>query len=124
MTMASATRREGRPVPGGKAASWLSKVFELNSAGLNWPRGVMILDVLLVPLVVFWSIGHEEYLLAAVFGVLFTALVDPGGSFGSRALSGAVFGLTGAGLTAIAYGVGGAAWGWLVLVASVVTLVA
>lgn len=43
---------------------WLSKVFELNPAGLNWPRGVMILDVALVPLVVFWAIGHEEYLSA------------------------------------------------------------
>src|SRR5690348_16406189 len=55
----------------GKAASWLGKVFALNPAGLNWPRAVMVLDVLLVPLVVFWAIGHQEYLLSAVFGLLF-----------------------------------------------------
>jgi hypothetical protein len=50
--------------------SWLSKVFELNPARLNWPRGVLFLDVMLVPLVVFWAIGHEEYLLSALFGAL------------------------------------------------------
>jgi hypothetical protein len=31
--MASATGREERPAHGGKAASWLSKVFELNPRG-------------------------------------------------------------------------------------------
>jgi hypothetical protein len=71
MTMASATAGEARPARRGKAASWLGKVFALNPAGLNWPRAVMILDILLVPLVVFWAIGHEEYLPSAVFGVLF-----------------------------------------------------
>jgi hypothetical protein len=35
----------------------------------------MVLDVLLVPLIVFWAIGHQEYLLSAIFGVLFTALI-------------------------------------------------
>ena len=77
--MASATGREGRPVHGRKAASWLSKVFKLNPAGLNWPRAVMFLDVALVPLVVFLAIGYEQYLLSALFGLLFTALADPGG---------------------------------------------
>jgi hypothetical protein len=68
--MASTSGREGRPVHEGKVASWLSKVFQLNPAGLNWPRGVLFLDVMLVPLVVFWAIGHEEYLLSALFGAL------------------------------------------------------
>ena len=27
---------------------WLSKVFELNPAGINWPRAIMFLDVPLV----------------------------------------------------------------------------
>jgi hypothetical protein len=63
---ASQLAAKGQPAHGGK--SWLSKVFELNPAGLNWPRAVMILDVALVPLVVFWAIGHEEYLLSAIFG--------------------------------------------------------
>ena len=31
----------------------------------------MFLDVALVPLVVFWAIGHEQYLLSALFGALF-----------------------------------------------------
>jgi len=103
---------------------WLSKVFELNPAGLNWPRGVMILDVALVPLVVFWAIGYEQYLLSALFGVLFAALADPGGAFGYGASRIAGFGLIGAGLTALGFGIGGDAWGWLVLAAFVVTLVA
>jgi hypothetical protein len=122
--MASATGREGRPVHGVEGTSWLGKVFELNPAAINWPRAVMILDVMLVPLVVFWAIGHEEYLLSAIFGVLFTALADPGGSYGYRVSHTAVFGLIGAGLTALGFGIGGDAWGWLVLAAGVVTLVA
>ena len=30
--------------------SWPSKVFEFNPAAVNWLRGVVILDVMLVPL--------------------------------------------------------------------------
>jgi len=103
---------------------WLSKVLEINPAGLNWPRGVMILDVALVPLVVFWAIGHEEYLLSALFGLLFAALADPGGGFGYGASRIASFALIGAGVTALGFGIGGDAWGWLVLAAFAVTLVA
>ena len=121
--MASASVRAGQPVHAGKATSWLGKVFELNPAGLNWPRAVMVLDVLLVPLVVFWAIGHQEYLLSAVFGLLFAALADPGGSYGNRAWHIAAFALIGAALTALGFGIGGDAWGWLVLAAAAVTLV-
>ena len=122
--MASASGREGRPLHGGKVVSWLSKVFELNPAGLNWPRGVLFLDVMLVPLVVFWAIGHEEYLLSALFGALLAVVADPGGGYGHRALHIAGFALIGAGLTALAFGIGGGGWGWLVLAAFAVTLVA
>ena len=122
--MASATGRDGRPGHGGTAGSWLSKVFEVNPAGLNWPRAVMVLDVALVPLVVFWAIGHEVYLLSALFGLLFAALADPGGGYGHRASHIAVFALIGAGLTALGFGIGAAAWGWLVLAAFAVTLLA
>lgn len=122
--MASAPGREGRPVHGGKVTSWLSKVFELNPAGLNWPRAVVVLDVALVPLVVFWAIGHEEYLLSALVGLLFTMLADPGGGYAHRASHIAIFALIGAGVTALGFGIGGDAWGWLVLAASAVTLVA
>ncbi|MEV4561704.1 FUSC family protein [Kitasatospora sp. NPDC049285] len=104
--------------------SWLSKVFELNRAGVNWRRAVVFLDVGLVPLIVFWAIGHEEYLFSALFGMLFASLADPGGRFGYRASHNAVFALIGAGITALAFGIGGEAWGWLALAAFVVTLVA
>jgi hypothetical protein len=99
-------------------------VFKLNPAGLNWPRAVLFLDVALVPLVIFWAIGYEQYLLSALFGLLFSWLIDPGGSFAKRAARIAGFGLIGAGLTALGFGIGGDAWGWLVLAASAVTLVA
>jgi hypothetical protein len=122
--MATASGREGQPAHRGKVLSWLSKVFELNPAGINWPRGVLFLDVGLVPLVVFWAIGYEQYLLSALFGAWFAVLADPGGRYGYRASRMALFGLIGAGLTALAFGIGGDAWGWLVLAAFAVTLVA
>lgn len=106
-----------------QGTSWLSRVFALNPAGINWPRAVLFLDVALVPLVVFWAIGHEEYLLSALFGMLFAAMSDPGGSFGTRASRLAVFGLIGAALTALGFGIGGSAWYWLALAAFAVTLV-
>jgi hypothetical protein len=121
---ATATGREVRSVHRASVTSWLSKVFEFNSAGINWPRGVLILDVLLVPLVVFTAIGHQQYLLSAAFGAVFAAVDDPGGNYGSRAWRVAAFGLIGAGLTALGFAIGGDAWGWLVLAAFAVTLVA
>jgi hypothetical protein len=120
--MADASVRQGQPVSR-KLLSWLSKVFELNPAGLNWPRAVMILDVMLVPLVVFWAIGYEQYLISALFGALLTALADPGGSYGQRVVRKTEFAAIGAGLTALGFGIGGYAWGWLVLAAFAVTLV-
>jgi hypothetical protein len=118
------THPVGQPVHRGSVTGWLSKVFALNPAGFNWPRGVLFLDVALVPLVVFWAIGYEQYLLSALFGLLFSWLIDPGGSYPQRAARVAAFGLIGAGLTALGFGVGGDAWGWLVLAAFAVTLVA
>jgi hypothetical protein len=120
--MARVSELEGKPTFAEQATGWLSKVFQLNPAGLNWPRGVVVLDIALVPLIVFWAIGYEQYLLSALFGLMFTSLADPGGSFGFRALRLAVFGLVGAGLTAMAFGIGGDAWGWLVLATFLVTL--
>jgi Fusaric acid resistance protein-like len=122
--MAGSSGQDGRPAHRGKVMSWLSRVFELNPAALNWPRAVVILDVLLVPLVVFWAIGYEQYLFSAIFGVLFAALTDPGGGYWQRAFRIFAFGALGAGLTALGFGIGGDAWGWLVLAAFAVTLVA
>jgi hypothetical protein len=124
MTTASASAQKSQPVHQGQVMSWLAKVFEFNPAGLHWPRAVLILDVMLVPLVVFWAIGHEIYLVSAIFGALFTALADPGGSYGQRVVRKTGFAAIGAGLTALGFGIGGAAWGWLVLAAFAVTLVA
>ncbi len=44
---------QGHPAHRGKVMSWPGKVFELNPGGLNWPRAVLTLDVMLVPLVLF-----------------------------------------------------------------------
>ncbi|WP_329361722.1 hypothetical protein OG896_01860 [Streptomyces sp. NBC_00669] len=121
--MGTASEAPQQPVHGGMVAGWLSKVFELNPAGINWPRAVMFLDVALVPLVVFWTIGHEQYLLGSLFGLLLAMLDDPGGGFGHRVSRIAVFALIGAGVTALGFGIGADAWGWLVLAAFAVTLV-
>jgi hypothetical protein len=122
--MAGASEHLERPAHRGKFVSWFSKVFELNSAALNWPRAVLFLDVALVPLLVFWAVGYEQYLLSALFGLLFSWLDDPGGGYGKRVSRIAVFGLIGAGVTALGFGIGADAWGWLALAAFAVTLVA
>jgi hypothetical protein len=122
--MASPSGREGQPGHTGKIKGWLSGVFGLNPAGLNWPRAALFLDVALVPLVVFWAIGYEQYLLSALFGMVLAWLADPGGRYGQRAARIAFFALIGAGVTALGFGIGGDAWGWLVLAAAAVTLAA
>ncbi len=122
--MAGASGREGQSVHATLVARWLSRVFEVDPAGLNWRRAAFFLDVALVPLVFFWAIGHAQYLLSALFGVLFAWLADPGGSYGQRTSRVALFALIGAGLTALGFGLGGQAWGWLVLAAFAVTLAA
>src|SRR5215472_5024337 len=118
--MATAVRRDRQAVQR-IAVSWLSKVFRLNPAGLNWARGVMFLDIALVPLIILQATGYEQYLLSALFGMLFAFLDDQGGSYGIRASRIAVFGLIGAGVTALGFGIGADAWGWLVLAAFGVT---
>ena len=117
--MAGVGSGQGHPAHRRKVTSCLGKVFELNPGGLNWPRAVLTLDVMLVPPVLFWVIGHEQYLPSA----LFAEVSDPGGSYGQRALRIFVFGAIGAGLTALGFGIGGEAWGWLVLAAFAVTLI-
>jgi hypothetical protein len=84
----------------------------------------MFIDVALVPLVVFWAIGYEQYLLSAVFGALFAGVADLGGSYWSRAARIAAFALIGAGVTALGFDVGRSFWGWMVIAAFGVTLVA
>jgi hypothetical protein len=124
MTAANQSGLANQPDQHGKVMSFLSKVFELNPKGLHWGRGVMFLDVALVPLVVLSAIGKERYLLSAVFGAAYTVVGDPGGSFRNRARDLAVFGLAGAAVTALAFGIATSGWGWLVLAVFGITLVA
>src|SRR5262249_9120129 len=51
-------------------------------------------------------------------------LVDPGGSIGQRVERLSLFGLFGAAVTALGFGLGRAAWGWLVVASFLVTFVA
>lgn len=105
-------------------AGTASKLFALNRDGLHWSQAFVLLGVALVPFVVLWAIGQEQYLLSAAFGMLFAAATDPGGTFGYRASHLAVFALAGAALTAVGFALGGGAWGWVVLAASATTLAA
>ena len=123
MATAKASEVAKQPPDRGKVMSWLSKVFALNPQGINWARAVFFLDVALVPYVVLVAIGEQQYFLSAVFAVLFTGVSDPGGSFGYRASRLAVFGLAGAAVTALGFGIATSGWGWLVLAVFVVTLV-
>ena len=107
-----------------KVMAWLAEVFKLNPEGLNWARGFLVLDVMLVPAIIAAATGEEQYLLTAVFAALFAAVIDPGGSYWNRAWRTAVFGLCGAGVTAGGFALATSAWGWLVLATFGVTLVA
>jgi hypothetical protein len=102
--------------------SQLAKVFALNRKGLNLPRGVAVAGVLVVLAAILAALDYETYVLTFVFAVLFAALSDPGGKFGYRAQRMALFAVIGALLTAFGFGIGGGAWGWVVLAAFVVTL--
>ncbi len=65
---------------------------------------------------------ERRYFLSAIFGALFVALSDPGGKYGPRVAKMAVMAVAGALLTALGFGIGAGAWGWVVLAAFVVTL--
>ncbi len=100
----------------------LAKLFELNRKGLNLQRGFIVAVVLVVLAALLMGLGHEGYVLTVVFAVMFAALSDPGGKFGYRVQRTVLFGLIGGALTALGYGIGGSAWGLVVLATFVVTL--
>lgn len=100
----------------------MAKVFELNRKGLNVPRALAIVGVLLVPWIVLDVIDKEQYLLSAGFGVLLVGLSDPGGQFGYRASRMGLVAVIGALLTALGFGIGAGAWELVVLAAFAVTL--
>ena len=100
----------------------LAKVFELNRKGLNVRRALAVVGALLVPAIVLVALDQQQYLLSAVFGMLFVGLSDPGGDYPYRAQRMALVAVAGALLTALAFGIGGSAWELVVLAAFVVTL--
>lgn len=101
-----------------------SSVFKLNPKGFDLRRGISTLLVMLLPLVVLGALGEGKYFISVALAALFTGLCDPGGKYSYRAPRLAVFAVAGALLTALGYWLGGLAWGWVVLAASVITLLA
>ena len=124
MATAKASEVAKQPPDRGKAMSFVSQVFALNPQGINWARGVFFLDVALVPYVVLAGrSGSSSTSSAPCSRCCSRGVSDPGGSFGYRALRLAVFGLVGAAVTALGFGIATSGWGWLVLAVFVVTLV-
>lgn len=101
-----------------------SVVFKVDPKGFDLRRGVGTFLVLLVPLIVLGLLDQEKYFLSAAFGALFTGLCDPGGKYAYRAPRLAVVAVAGALLTALGYWLGPLAWGWVVLAAFMVTVLA
>ena len=124
MTTATGSGGSGRPAHRGKVMGRLSELFAFKRERLNWRRALFVMAASLLLLIVFIAIDKEQYLLSATFAVLFVGVGDPGGAYGHRASHMAGFALVGAALTALGFGVGGAAWGWVVVAAFAVTLLA
>ncbi len=102
----------------------VAKVFALNTKGVDVPRGAAVAGLLLITLVVTTSQHQERYFLSVAFGLLFVALSDPGGDLLDRLRRMAVVGAIGTLLTALGFGIGGDAWGFVVLATFVVTVIA
>jgi Fusaric acid resistance protein-like len=99
----------------------VAKVLALNTQGVNVPRGVAVAGLLLLTLVVTSAVNQQRYFLSVAFGLLFVALSDPGGEYLPRLSRTAMVGVIGALLTALGYGIGADAWGWVVLAIFAVT---
>jgi Fusaric acid resistance protein-like len=102
--------------------SQLAKVFHLNRQGFNLERGFSGLAIMLLPLIVLSVLHQEKYFLSMVFAVLFVGLSDPGGEYGYRVPRMALVAVAGGLLTALGFGIGGEAWGLVVLAVFVITL--
>ena len=102
--------------------SQVSKVFQLNRQGFNLHRGVVFAVVLGLLIIVGVLPAERRYFVTAIFGALCVAVSDPGGNYGSRVPRLAVVAAAGALLTALGFGIGGGAWGFVVLAAFVATL--
>ena len=104
--------------------SQLAKVFHLNRQGFKLERAFSGLAIMLLPLIVLSVLHQEKYFLSMVFGVLFVGLSDPGGEYRYRVPRMALVAVAGALLTALGFGIGGGAWGLVVLAVLVITLLA
>ena len=114
------------PAPGQSAqrsvVNQVAKLFQLNRHGFNLRRGV-IMAVVLGLVIIVGVLPHERrYFLTVIFAVLCMGVGDPGGTYGYRVSRMAVVAAAGALLTALAFGIGGGAWGFVVLAAFVATL--
>ena len=102
--------------------SQITKVFQLNRQGFNLRRGVIFAVVLGLLIIVGVLPQERRYFLSAIFGAVCLAVSDPGGKYGYRVPRMAVVAVAGALLTALAFGIGAGAWGFVVLAAFVATL--
>ena len=101
--------------------SQVSKVFQLNRQGFSLRAGVVFAVVLGLLIVVGVLPAERRYFLTAIFGAVIVAVSDPGGKYGYRVSRLAVVAAAGALLTALGFGIGGGAWGFVVLAAFVAT---
>jgi hypothetical protein len=100
----------------------VSQIFALNRRGLNVALGLEAAALMLVPLLILVALDLERYWLTLAFGVLFVALVDPGGQYPIRAREMSIVAILGGLATLWGYGIGADPWGWVVLSAFVVVL--
>jgi hypothetical protein len=100
----------------------LAEVFAVKWHNFNLRRFVVFGVVLGLVIVVGVLPDDRRYFLSAIFGALFVALSDPGGNHGPRVARMAVMAAAGALLTALGFGIGAGAWGWVVLAAFAATL--
>jgi hypothetical protein len=121
-TLTSYERELHAPWPWAPLRAHVAKVFALNTKGVNVPRGVAVAGLVLLTLVVTAAVHQERYFLSVAFGLLFVALSDPGGEYLPRLSRMAVVGLIGVLLTALGFGIGGGAWGFVVLAVFGVTV--
>ena len=102
----------------------LSKVFAVDRTKFSPTGGIAIGGILLLIWLIVAHLHLQKYLVTIVFAVLTTALSDPGRGFARRVRAMGVYGLVGAGVTALAFFVGTQASGFVVASLFLVTLLA
>jgi hypothetical protein len=100
----------------------LKALFALKPQGFRPVRGLVAVGGMLIPIVILAWLGESQYWLSMSFGALFVALCDPGGPYGVRVRGMALVAVFGTALTALGFGLGGGAWGLVLIAAFGVTL--